>query len=334
VRRALDDPAPGEVEQAVGPRFAVERLERLGVAGQGPFGTRECRLQVDARRGRAHQEVGTGAGAELPPPARQLPAAVSAREVVGERRQLDRGADLLDEVGELRQRLHVVGPIHRKHRVVPEELAERLVYGAEPVSESAGDVEQRRPVSVAVRKVLGAHRRAVRRLPFESVRVDRGGHPAPDHRLVDPGQPEDLGHLRDVAEHVRQVADPHRAAELLAAPKSLLQVADDRLARDEELVHQHLPGADREPPLLDEPPDPRLSLGPDLEVVVEGRELAVEGEAVALVGVHQVEQPIDQTDELQPEALEGEVPLPVPVRVGDDVYGGTQAAGLYSKGCA
>jgi hypothetical protein len=92
-----------------------------------------------------------------------------------------------------------------------------------------------------------------------------------------------------VAEHVRQVADAHRTSELVAAPEPLLQVANDCLSRDEELVHEHLPGADRESFLLDEPPDPGFTLGPDLQVVVDRRELAVEREAVALVGLHEVE---------------------------------------------
>ncbi len=158
------------------------------------------------------------------------------------------------------------------------------------------------------------------------MRLDRGGNSTPDDRVVDPGQPQDLGHLSDVAEHVRQVADTHRAAELVAAPEPLLEVADDRLAGDEELVHEHLPGADREPSLLDEPLDPPLGFGPDLQVVVDCRELAVEGEAVALVCLHEVEQAVDEPDEPQAEALEREIPLAVPVRVRDDFHG-RQATG-------
>ena len=122
-----------------------------------------------------------------------------------------------------------------------------------------------------------------------------------------------------MAEHVRQVADGHGAAELLSAPLPVLEVADDRLARDEELVHQHLPRPDRQSSLLDQPPDALRRLGPHLEVVVQRRELAVQGEAVALVGLHRVEERIDEPDQLQAEPLEREVPLPVPVGVGNQM---------------
>jgi hypothetical protein len=124
-----------------------------------------------------------------------------------------------------------------------------------------------------------------------------------------------------VAELVRQVTDGHGAAELLAATLAVLEVAEDGLARDEELVHEHEPWADRQPAFFHESPDAWLGLGPHLQVVVERRQLAVEREPVPLVLLHQVEQPVDQPDELQAEALEGEVPLPVPVGVRNEVDG-------------
>ena len=40
---------------------------------------------------------------------------------------------------------------------------------------------------------------------------------------------------------------------------------------------------------------------------------------VRLVGLHQVQHAVEQPHELQPEALERQVPLAVPVRVGDQV---------------
>ena len=53
-----------------------------------------------------------------------------------------------------------------------------------------------------------------------------------------PGEPQHLRHLRDVTEHVGQVADLHHAAELAPARDAELQVADQRLARHHELVHE------------------------------------------------------------------------------------------------
>ena len=153
--------------------------------------------------------------------------------------------------------------------------------------------------------------------------VDRGRDPAPDHRVLDAGQPQDLRHLRDVPEHVRQVADSHRAAELLAAAQALLEVPDDRLARDEELVDEGLPGPDRHPAFLDQPPDPLLVLRAHFEVVVDRRQLPVEREDEVRLGLQQVEHAVDETDELQAKALEREVPLPVPVGVRDELDGVT-----------
>ena len=68
-------------------------------------------------------------------------------------------------------------------------------------------------VAVAGGEVLGPHGGAVGCLPEEPGLGDRRGHAPPDHGVGEPGQPEDLGHLCDVAEHVGQVADGHGAAE-------------------------------------------------------------------------------------------------------------------------
>jgi len=111
------------------------------------------------------------------------------------------------------------------------------------------------------------------------VEVDGCGNAPPDDSGLDPGRAQDLRHLRDVAEHVRQIADRHRAPELLGAAQAGLEIAQRRLAVDEELVHQRLPGPDREPSGHHECANPLLGLGSDLQVVVYRRELAVEREA-------------------------------------------------------
>src|SRR6266581_3229308 len=99
--------------------------------------------------------------------------------------------------------------------------------------------------------------------------TDGGGDTAPDDGVTDAGSPQDLGHLGDVAEHVREVADRHRAAEGLRGVPADFEVANDRLAGHEELVHEDLPRPDREPSLGDEAFDPRPAFRPDLEVVVD-----------------------------------------------------------------
>ena len=80
-------------------------------------------------------------------------------------------------------------------------------------------------------------------------------------------------------------------------------------------------GPDLHAPGGDEAGQPCLGLGPHLEVVVDHDRLAVEQEAlVGRVGLQEVEQVVDEVDELDPVGLERRVPLPVPVRVGDDPH--------------
>ena len=75
-----------------------------------------------------------------------------------------------------------------------------------------------------------------------------------------------------------------------------------------------------------------LGLGPDLEVVVEHRGLAVEQEAgVRRVGFEQVEQVVEQVHEPQAERLERRVPLAVPVRVGDDADRGRRGVRIRAE---
>jgi hypothetical protein len=181
-----------------------------------------------------------------------------------------------------------------------------------------GLVEQVRCVAVPVGQVLGEHRRAVDAFPDEPVSVDERRHPAPDDADLEAGCAQDLRHLRDVAEHVRQVAHSHRAAHLLGAREPCLQVPDRGLAVDEELVHQRLPRADSQPPRDDERANALFRLRPDLEVVVDSRELAVEREPQALVCLERVEHVVHDLHERHAEGLERAVPLPVPVRVGDE----------------
>jgi hypothetical protein len=100
-----------------------------------------------------------------------------------------------------------------------------------------------------------------------------------------------------VTEHVGQIAHPHCVAELLGAREPGLEVAECRLAVDEELVHQRLPRPDREAPRLHESPDALRRVGPDLEVVVNRRQLAVEGEAQALVLLELRQDLVDDVDE-------------------------------------
>ena len=68
-----------------------------------------------------------------------------------------------------------------------------------------------------------------------------------------------------------------------------------------------------------------LGLGADLEVVVDGRRLAIEREAQARIRRHPLQQLVDQVDQAHPEDLERLVPLAVPVRVRDEMDDGLAA---------
>ena len=129
----------------------------------------------------------------------------------------------------------------------------------------------------------------------------------PRQTTASPSRParQDLGHLGDVAEHVGQVARPHRLTEGLRARPSHLEVADERLARDQELVHEDLPRTDGQPAARDVARQPGALLGTDLEVVVHRGQLPVEGEGEVGLGLEHVEDAVDKVDQLHPEALKG-----------------------------
>ncbi len=139
--------------------------------------------------------------------------------------------------------------------------------------------------------------------------------------MLETGEAQDLGHLRDVAEHVGEVADAHGrvATEAGGAGQAPLQIADDGLARDHELVHQDHPRPHLEPARRGEGGEARRRIGAHLQVVVDHRGLAVEEEpGEGRVALEQVEQVVDEVDQLHPVGLERCVPLAVPVGVGND----------------
>ena len=79
----------------------------------------------------------------------------------------------------------------------------------------------------------------------------------------------------------------------------------------------HGPIASR--PVGGERPQRGLALGTHREVVVDDRHLPVEQEVgEGRVGVEAGQQVVEQLDQPQPEGLERQVPLAVPVGVGDD----------------
>src|SRR5664280_2254956 len=145
--------------------------------------------------------------------------------------------------------------------------------------------------------------------------VDSFRNAPPDNRSLDAGLAQDLGHLGDVPEHIGQVANDHSAAQLPGALPAEAQVADDRLPGDQKLVQQHLPWSNCQAATRHQAPDSRLSLRTDVQVVVDRRELAVEGETKPLVRLELIEDSVDRLDQAHAENLEGQIPLAVPVGV-------------------
>ena len=252
VRRVLDHPAPCQAQERRRPGAGVdvECAERLGVALEQPLGATGSLLDVDPGARDAHEHVGARAGAHLAPPARgiglQRP---SPFEIARQRGDLEVRCivDLVQAVDERREvgdRGGVIGPVHGQHRLVAEPRARPVDEADGGRLEAVRRREHARRVAVAVGKVLGADPRAVGRLPAKGVAVDRRRNAAPHDGIGQAGATQDLRHLRDVAEHVGQVAHLHRLAEVGRPRPAGLQVAHQGLARHQELVHQDLPWTD------------------------------------------------------------------------------------------
>ena len=323
VRRVLDHLSPRELEELVRPVRAVQRGERLRVALEPALRSCRCGLQVDPRGRDVHEQVRASPRPQLTCPRRSgtVPGLCPGP-----------GRAWRVEFGRRPRRSRA-----RRARPAPGCGSWWSVPYIASTSSSPknGRIASTSSCSAAAKRSGIASTPAA--LPYPAGRYSAhtvdpsiprhskrwppataARHATPDDGVVEPERAQDLRHLRDVAEHVGQIADAHRSAELVCAREAALEVPPDRLPGNEELVHQYLPRADREPPLLDQPADPTLVLGAHLEVVVDRLELAVEREDETRVRLEHVEDAIDQPDESQPEALEREVPLPVPVRVRDE----------------
>ena len=228
---------PRLVQQRTGParRRKEQRAERLCQPLQCPLGARRRLLEVDPCRCHAPEEVGPLARPQLARPVWQLVGGRSGH-LGGERRD-DELVLVLGLVGRGHQRAQpglgagAVRPVHQEDPV-DGDLAELGLVGGQPPGEGGGVVGQGRAVAVAAGEVLGPHRGTVRGRPPEARSIDRRGHAPPHDRVADPGRPQELRHLGDMAEVVRQVADGHGTTEAGGPVEPQPQVAHDRLARD------------------------------------------------------------------------------------------------------
>ena len=176
--------------------------------------------------------------------------------------------------------------------------------------------------------------RANRRAPPTRTRWRRPPRDAAPHdRVLESGEAEQLRHLRDVTEHVGEVTDRRRATEIVGAREPHLQIADERLARHHELVHQDHPRSDLQPAAGREPRDRRSGVRTHLEVVVDDGGLPVEEEArVRQVALEHREQLVEELYQPETEGLERRVPLAVPMGVRHDRDDGDRRSGRRGWG--
>jgi hypothetical protein len=286
------------------------------------WGRRARAVHVDAVRADAHQQVGARARAQLALDGHE-PVGRLRRKILGETRD-DELVVVLHRVGfgddasEPRLRHLVVGAVHEQHRVEASR-AELLLVVDGAQHEALCVAREVAAVGVGAVEIFGANTRAVGSLPPECGLLDRFRDAAPRDRMLHAREPDQLRHLRYVAEHVGEVADLHRAAELGTASEAELQVAHHGLARDHELVHQDHPRPDGEPARRREALQRCTRVRPHLQIVVDDDGLAVEHEArVRRVRLEDRQQCVEKLDETQTERLERVVPLAVPMRVRDD----------------
>src|SRR5437764_1121635 len=98
----------------------------------------------------------------------------------------------------------------------------------------------------------------------------------------------------------------------------LQQVADERFPAGNQLVREDVPRARLEPPLAQQRAELLGALRTHVEIVVEQDGLPVEQKTLAEAW-RVIEELVNERDEPLPEALDGEIPLAIPMRVGDDV---------------
>ena len=315
---------PGDLEEAGGVlrRVLEEGGQWFGPALQLALGEGATALDIDPVRGDAHEHVGPGTRTKFTFDQRQALGGGTG-QIVGEGRHLEleivlQVVGLGHDPAEPGLRHEVVRTVHAQE--ITEEKVGHLVHVvARAADERLGIVGHRRRVAVPDGQVLGPDRGAVRGRPGEGVLGHLGGDAAPDHRVVESCQSQDLGHLGDVAEHVRQIAQLHDAPEGGAATEAHLEVAHDGLARGEELVHQDVPGPHADPAGCGERPKPPLGLRADLEVVVHHGHLPVQHEVgIAGVALEQGEEGVDQLHQGEAEILVRLVPFPVPMCVRND----------------
>ena len=144
--------------------------------------------------------------------------------------------------------------------------------------------------------------------------------PAPQHRSVEGELASEIGKNRWMAESVRRIEYVEPAAQAGRVGAADEEVAHQRLARGDLLVGQHIPGPDLEPPGSHQSAHQRLAIRPYREVVLEQNRLPVQEEGLeGRISLESFEQVVEQSDQSDTKGRLREIPLPVPVRMEDQV---------------
>src|SRR5436309_2196294 len=143
---------------------------------------------------------------------------------------------------------------------------------------------------------------------------------APHDAVADPELARQRRPRRRVTERIGRVEHVESSAPPLRVGRAQQQIAHQRFARRDLLVGEHVPRTHLQPARLHERAHVALALGPGSQVVLEQHGLAVEQEAaVAGVGVQALEQLIHHCDEARLKRGRRQIPLAVPVRVGNQM---------------
>jgi hypothetical protein len=178
---------------------------------------------------------------------------------------------------------------------------------------------ERRRDAVAAADVLDEHSAAVGGLPEELRGLEGIVRAAPEDAAFDAEACEDRREVGDLAERIGQVADVHYAAQLARDAMAAQEIAHQRLAARERFIGDDVPGPGGQAAFAHVALDQRATVGAHLEVVLDQDGVAVEHEvAVLRIASEDVEEQIEEADEARAVALVGEVPLAIPVRVGDE----------------
>ena len=194
VRAVEHEQAPRDVEQPARVPLGGEqqRRERLGPPLDRPLGGGARLVDVDPVRRDAHEHVGPCARAQLAGPGPQALGRLVG-EVLGQRRDHEavvvlHRVRLGDDAAEPRLGHLVVGAVHEQQPAAGDaRVAELDLVLAGAADELLRVVGQVAAVRVRAVEVLGAHARAVGRLPPERGLRDRGRHAAPHDRVLEAG---------------------------------------------------------------------------------------------------------------------------------------------------